>query len=104
MEYCTIMSPLTLDLDISASILGTEPELLLKFVQTENIPGVLFFTAQPKVSIFTLAQLLNTQPETLLAWLEDEALAELIEEVDEDEWFEGQEGQSVYQAILNEEG
>ncbi len=96
------MPSLTLDIYTSASILGTEPELFLRFVQKEHIPGVLFFTDQPQIPIFTLAQLLNTSPETLLDWLEDVALAELIEEVDEDEWFEGQEGQSVYQAMLAE--
>lgn len=99
-----MMTLLTLDLDTSASILGTEPELFLKFLKTKNIPGVLFFTEKPQISIFTLAQLLNTKPEILLDWLEDEALAESIEEVDEDEWFEGQEGQSVYQTILAKEG
>ena len=98
------MTSLTLDLDTSASILGTEPELFLEFIKTKNIPGVLFFTEKPQISIFTLVQLLNTKPEILLDWLEDEALAEFIEEVNEDEWFEGQEGQSIYQTILAQEG
>jgi hypothetical protein len=100
----TMITSLTFDLDTSASILGTEPDLFLKFVETKNIPGILFFTEKPQISIFTLAQLLNTKPEVLLDWLEDEALAELIEEVEEDEWFEGQESQLVYQTILAEEG
>jgi hypothetical protein len=95
---------LTFDLDTSASILGTEPDLFLEFIKTQNIPGILFFTEKPQVSIFTLAQLLNTKAEVLLDWLEDEALAELIEEVEDDEWFEGQESQSVYQSILAGEG
>lgn len=95
---------LTFDLDTSASILGTEPDLFLEFIRTQNIPGILFFAEKPQVSIFTLAQLLNTKAEILLDWLEDEALAELIEEVDDDEWIEGEEGQSIYQSILAEEG
>jgi hypothetical protein len=95
---------LTFDLDTSASILGTEPDLFLEFIRTQNIPGILFFAEKPQVSIFTLAQLLNTKAEILLDWLEDEALAELIEEVDDDEWLEGEEGQSIYQSILAEEG
>jgi len=95
---------LTFDLDTSASILGTEPDLFLEFIRTQNIPGILFFAEKPQVSIFTLAQLLNTKAEILLDWLEDEALAELIEEVDDDEWLEGEEGQSFYQSILAEEG
>jgi hypothetical protein len=97
------MHPLTLNLQTSAALLGTDPEQFLKFIQMEKTPGVLFFSEQPQVSIFTLAQLLNTSPEILLNWLEDAALVELIEEVDGDEWFDREEGQAVYQAILAEE-
>ncbi|WP_416674379.1 hypothetical protein [Egbenema bharatensis] len=93
------MPRLTLDLTTSASLLGTEPELLLQFIQREQIPGVLFFDAQPKVSVFTLANLLNTTPEALMEWLEDEALAEWIEEVNEDEWFEGEAGKELYESV-----
>ncbi|MBD2232365.1 hypothetical protein [Phormidium tenue] len=95
---------LTLDLSTSASILGTQPDLFLRFLKTKNIPGVLFFAEEPQVSIFTLAQLLNTQPEILMDWLEDEALGQLIEEVDDDEWLEGEAGQAFYQSILAGEG
>lgn len=97
------MPCLTFDLTTSASILGTEPDALLRFIQNENIPGVLFFSERTKVSVFTLAHLLNTTPEILMDWLEDEALAELIEEVDEDEWFEGDEGRRVYESLVAEE-
>jgi hypothetical protein len=41
---------------------------------------------------------LNTQPEILLDWLEDEALGELIEEVDDDEWLIGAE--NFYQSYV----
>ncbi len=97
------MPCLTLDLTTSASILGTEPDALLRFIQHENIPGVLFFSERPQVSVFTLAHLLNTTPEVLINWLEDEALADLIEEVDEDEWHEGDEGRRVYESLVAEE-
>jgi hypothetical protein len=93
---------LTLKLTISASIVGTQPDVLLQFLTQRNIPGVLFFSDEPQVSIFTLAQLLNTQPEILLDWLEDEALGELIEEVDDDEWFEEEDGKGFYRSTLAE--
>ena len=51
-----------------------------------------------------MAQLLNTQPEILMNWLEDEALGQLIEEVDEDEWLGEEEGQAFYQSILAGKG
>ncbi|PZV09267.1 MAG: hypothetical protein DCF32_02780 [Leptolyngbya sp.] len=95
---------LTLDLSTSASILGTQPDLFLRFLKTKNIPGVLFFVDEPQISIFTLAQLLNTQPEILMDWLEDEALGQLIEEVDNDDWLEGEAGQAFYQATLAGDG
>ena len=95
---------MTLDLSTSASILGTEPDLFLRFLKAKNIPGVLFFAEEPQVWIFTMAQLLNTQPEILMNWLEDEALGQLIEEVDEDEWLGEEEGQAFYQSILAGKG
>jgi len=96
------MPTLTLDLSTSAALLGTEPEVLLQFMQREALPGVLFFETEPKVSVFTLAQLLNTTPATLMDWIEDEALAELIEAVDDEERYEGDEAKLAYQALLAE--
>lgn len=96
------MPRLTLELKTSAELLGTEPDLLLRFIQKENLPGILYFDTQPQVSIFTLANLLNTTPETLMEWLEDDALAELIDEVEEDEWFEGQAGKHFYQSLVKD--
>ncbi|MGB3491370.1 MAG: hypothetical protein WBA57_01490 [Elainellaceae cyanobacterium] len=52
------------------------------------------------MSVFTLAYLLNTTPEVLMDWLEDEALAEMIEEVDGDECYEGDEGRRVYESLV----
>lgn len=80
----------------------TQPHpFMLQFIQREKLPGVLFITDHPKVSVFTLTNLLNTTPEMLMNWLEDDALADLIEEVDEDEWFEGEEGKKVYESFVN---
>ncbi|MGG6241803.1 hypothetical protein ACQ4N7_24525 [Nodosilinea sp. AN01ver1] len=95
---------LTLDLSTSASILGIQPDLFLRFLKAKNIPGVLFFSEEPKVSIFTLAQLLNTQPEVLMDWLEDQALGQLMEEVDDDDWLDEEAGKAFYQSVLAKEG
>lgn len=97
-------TPLTLDLTASATLLGTEPEVLLRFIQQEAVPGVLFFESQPQVSVFTLANLLNTTPEVLLDWIEDDALAALMEAVETDEWYEGDNAHSAYRAVLAEAG
>ncbi|MEM9216117.1 MAG: hypothetical protein AAGD25_17450 [Cyanobacteria bacterium P01_F01_bin.150] len=94
------MPCLTLDLATSASLLGTEPESLLEYIHRKDLPGVLFFTEQPKVSVFTLANLLNTTPASLMEVLEDEALAELMEEADDDEWFEGDDARKAYDALI----
>ncbi len=94
------MLTLTLDLNTAATLLGTEPEPLLKFIRRETLPGVLFFEAQPKVSVFTLASLLNTTPATLMNWLEDEALADLIEAVADDECYEGEAAKRAYEVLL----
>lgn len=99
-----MLPSLTLDLHTSASILGTDPDLFLEFIRMEELPGILFFANEPKISIFTLAQLLNTEAEVLWNWLEDEVIAELIEEVEEDEWFDGEAGHLAYASILAEAG
>ena len=96
------MIRLAMDLEFSAEILGTEPETFLKLVERERIGGVIRLDDQWRVSIFTLARLLNTTPEALLEFIEDYALGQMIEEVEDDEWFEGQEGWQVYQGYLAE--
>ena len=75
---------------------------LLDFLKREQIRGVLRLNDQWQVSIFTLAGLLNTSPGDLLELMEDYALGEMIEEVEGDELFEGQEGWQVYQSYLAE--
>jgi len=94
------MIRLTMDLKSSAEVLGTEPEALLELMKREQIGGLLRLDDQWRVSIFTLAGLLNTSPVELLELLEDYALGEMIEEVEGDEFFEGQEGWQVYQSYL----
>jgi len=96
------MIQLTMDLKSSAQALGTEPETFLKFITREQIRGILKLDDQWRVSIFTLAGLLNTSPGALLELMEDYALGEMIEEVEGDELFEGQEGWQVYQSYLVE--
>ena len=97
------MTSLTLDLDTSALLLGIDSKEFLEFIELTQLSGVLTFSKSKKVSIFTLAKLLNTTPETLVDWVEDEALSELIEELDEDEYFEGEEARKVYESILRAE-
>ena len=96
------MVQLTMDLAASAEILGTEPEAFLKFVEREQIEGIIKLNGEWRVSIFTLAQLLNTTPQSLLELLEDYVLGQMIEEAEDDEYFESQDGWQVYQAHLAE--
>ena len=96
------MIRLALDLKSSAEILGTEAEMFLELVERERIGGVIKLDDQWRVSIFTLARLLDTTPGVLLELVEDYVLGQMIEEVEDDEWFEGQEGREVYQGYLAE--
>lgn len=96
------MIRLTMDLKSSVEVLGTEPATFLELVEREQIEGVIRLDDQWRVSIFTLARLLNTTPEALLEFVEDYVLAQMIEEVEDDEWSEGQEGWQVYQGYLAE--
>lgn len=96
------MIRLAMDLKSSAEILGTEAETFLELVKRERIGGVIKLDDQWRVSIFTLARLLDTAPEVLLEHVEDYVLGQMIEEVEDDEWFEGQEGREVYQGYLVE--
>jgi len=94
------MHKLTFDLATSAEVLGTEPEAFLELVRRENLHGVIYFAGSPQVSIFTLARLLDTTPRELLEILENFALGELIEEVEDDEMYEGEEAKEIYQKVL----
>ncbi len=96
------MVQLAFDLKSSAALFGTAPEIFLEFAQREQLEGVIKLNGDWRVSIFTLAQLLNTTPANLLELLEDYGLGQLIEETADDEWFEGQAGQQIYQNYLAE--
>ena len=96
------MIRLAMDLESSAEILGTEPETFLEFAQREHLEGIIRLDDQWRVSIFTLARLLDTTPEVLLDLVEDYVLGQMIEKVENDEWFEGQDGWQVYQGYLAE--
>ena len=91
------MLRLTMDIQTTAEMLGTEPDLFLELVKREQLKGVMKLNGSWRVSIFTLALLLNTTPHILIELLEDYALGLLIEEVAQDDLFEGEEGLELYQ-------
>jgi hypothetical protein len=95
------MVRLAIDMEMTAQALGTDRKALVEFIEREQIPGVLKLNGEWRVSVFTLAQLLNTTPEMLIEVLEDATLGDLLDEVDDDDWFEGEEGQQVYQRYLS---
>ncbi len=97
------MLQLTMDLNSSAAVLGTEPSLFLEFAKREHLAGILKFDNDWRVSIFTLARVLDTSPDTLLEFLEDYALGQLIAEVENEELLEGEAGWQAYQVYLAEE-
>ena len=79
------MLRLTIDLESSAELLGTRPETFLGFVEQQQLEGVLKFKDGWRVSIFTLAKVLNTSTQNLLNVLEDAVLGKLLEEVEDNE-------------------
>ena len=94
------MFRLTMDLDTSANLLGTEPNSFLEFAEREQLDGLLRFNGKWMVSIFTLAHLLGTSSEELLEVLEDFALGVLMEAVADDESLEGEASWQAYQEYL----
>ncbi len=96
------MVQLTMNLETSAEMLGTKPETFLEFVEREQLEGVIKLNEGWRISIFTLARLLNTSPQTLLELLEDYTFGQMIEAVEDDEWFENEAGWKIYQAHLSE--
>jgi len=89
-----------MDIELSSQMLGIKPEAFRDMVKRDNIEGVLKFDQQWRVSIFTLAEILNTSPALLLEFLEDYALGELMDSVDDDDFFEGEEALNLYQAYI----
>ena len=96
------MDTLTMDIELSAEMLGIEPGAFRDMVKRDHIEGVLKLDQQWRVSVFTLAELLNTSPAVLLEFLEDYALGGLMDSVDDDDFFEGEEAVNLYQACLKE--
>lgn len=94
------MRKLTLDLDSSAELLGTEPDAFIEFVSQKSIQGIIKIQDHWRVSIFTLAQLLNTSPASLLTLIEDDILAQMIEQHADDECFTGDEAFRLYQSYV----
>ena len=94
------MNTLTMDIEFSSEILGIEPGAFRDMVKRDNIEGVLKLDQQWRVSIFTLAEILNTSPALLLEFLEDYALGELMDSVDGDDFFEGEEALNLYRAYV----
>lgn len=97
------MLRLALDLTASADMLGTTPDHLRDMLERERPAGILRFNGDWRISIFTLAQLLDTTPRDLLELLEDDALGFLMDEVASDERLEGQAAWTAYQNYLAEE-
>lgn len=98
------MNVLTLDVELSAEVLGVQPDDLRDLVEREHLLGVLKVDHQWRISIFTLAKLLNTSPQVLLEFPEDYALGELMDEVEADEFVEKDEAKDTYQAYVAEAG
>ncbi len=96
------MVQLTVDLQTSSEIMGADPESFLNFLRQSQSGGVINLNNTWRVSIFTLAEILNTSPTALLDTLEDYELGRLIESVDDDDFFDADEGQKVYQQYLAE--
>ncbi len=96
------MVQLTVDPQTSSEITGADPESFLNFLQQSQSGSVIKLNNNWRVSIFTLAEILNTTPATLLDTLEDYELGRLIESVDDDDFFDADEGQKIYQQYLAE--
>jgi hypothetical protein len=96
------MFQLTLDLKSSAEIVGLDEQAFLKILEKQHSAGVFKSGNKLRVSVFTLAQMLNTKPEILLEFIEDYTLGRMMEEVEGDETFGRKEGWQVYQTYLEQ--
>lgn len=94
------MFRLTMDVESSAQLLGIDPKGFLEFAEKEHLDGVLKFDDHWVVSVFTLAQLLDTSSEELLELIEDYALGEMMAAVEDDEVFQGEASLAVYHSYL----
>ncbi len=89
------MPTLTMNLTNTAQMLGTSREAFLQFVEQEQLAGVVQLGGEWRVSIFTLASLLNTTPDALIELMEDQALGELLDEVERGRMAGGRAGSTV---------
>ena len=96
------MKKQTLDIESSAELLGIKPEALREMAERDRLQGVVKVDHQWRISVFTLAKLLNTPPAILLGFLEDIALGELMDQIEADDFFEEEEAHRVYQTYMAE--
>lgn len=95
------MIPLALDLKLSAELLNIEAGFLKEKIEKKEIEGIKIGD-EYRLSVFILSKLLKTTPETLLDFIEDLLLAQKIEEVEKDEFYEPTEGKKIYQRFLKD--
>lgn len=93
------MRTLAIDLETSAELLGVSREALEQSLKEQQLKG-LRIGQEWRVSMFELSRLLDTQPDELLDYLEDLALADRIDETEHDELFEAVAGRAAYQEEL----
>lgn len=98
------MFRLTMDLNTSAQLLGTEPQTFLEYAEREQLDGLLRFNGQWMVSVFTLAHLLGTSSDELIEVMEDYALGTLMDAVKDDELLNSEAGWQAYQEYLKGAG
>ncbi len=93
---------LTMSLQQSAELLGTQPSHFEQYLLENPQQGALNIHNEWRISLFTLAKMLNTSPQELLAVLEDESLGILMDEVADDDILCGDENLAVYQKYLSD--
>ncbi|MBU1152844.1 helix-turn-helix domain-containing protein [bacterium] len=97
-----MMIPLAFDLKSSAELLSVKPKTLKELIEKREIEGIKI-GGEYRLSIFILSKLLRTTPETLLEFIEDSLLAQMIQEVEGDEIYTPEEGKEIYQQFLKRE-
>ncbi len=95
------MITLTVDLSTAATILGANEDDLLDMVQRQEIQGIRL-NGRWRLSVFVLADLLSTAPESLLEFIEDDIFARKIAETDDEELLTVDEARELYQEYLAE--
>ncbi len=93
---------LTMSLQQSAELLGTQPAHFEQYLLDNPLQGALNIHNEWRISLFTLAEMLNTSPRELLAVLEDESLGVLMDDVADDDRLSGDDSLAAYQQYLSE--